>query len=278
MGDVTTYKWRDKRLTDNRNEAPIEYLMINMGEDELQIAYNHCKHMLYNPDYKSPGRMLVLDEIAKQLEYCGAELALRWFKQLTDSQGNLLYSEGNLMTDIRSWLASIPNFDPDKVYRLQDFVDVPPEYKSISITALQNACRDNLGYFAHSKISLAFIFRMGLYFKPQELEEFDSYTLGHTLQEKFDILKYQLGLKDSVELKPSPSGLTEQEFRDMIHLKKLKGFSRCKYSEMSTSQLETLRKKVLYAFEEEILYQISVWKELMRQIEEVVEYKHYKLD
>jgi hypothetical protein len=47
---------------------------------------------------------------------------------------------------------------------------------------------------------------------------------------------------------------------------------------MSTSQLETLRKKVLYAFEEEILYQISVWKELMRQIEEVVEYKHYKLD
>ena len=64
----------------------------------------------------------------------------------------------------------------------------------------------------------------------------------------------------------------------MIHLKKLKGFSRCKYSEMSTSQLETLRKKVLYAFEEEILYQISVWKELMRQIEEVVEYKHYKLD
>ena len=29
---------------------------------------------------------------------------------------------------------------------------------------------------------------MGLYFKPQELEEFDSYTLGHTLQEKFDIV------------------------------------------------------------------------------------------
>ena len=277
MSQLDTYKWRDRRLTNDRTEVAAEYKMVDMSQDELQHAYNHCKHMLYNTDHNNLGRMLVLDEISKQIEYCGAELALRWFKQLKDDKGNPLYTEDNLMIDLRSWLSSIPDYDENKIYRLQDFVEVPPEYKGVSIKALQSACRDNLGYFSHAKISLSFIYRMGLYFNSQELSDISNYTYGNTLKEKFDVLKYQLGLKEDAPLKADPSGLTEQEFRDMIHLKKLKGFQRCKYSEMTTSQLETLRRKVLYAFEEEVLFQISVWKELMKQIEEVATYKHYIL-
>lgn len=277
MGDIQTYKWKDKRLTPDRSEVAAEYNMIDMGEYELQHAYDHCKHMLYNTDRNNLGRMLVLDEISQQLEYCGAELALRWFKQQTDAQGNLLWTEDNLMINLRTWMASIPNYDESKVYRLQDFLDVPPEYKSISIKALKDACRDSLGYFNHSKLSLSFIYRLGIYFKPEELADIDRRTLSNTLQEKFDVLKYQLGLKDDVKLKANPSGLTEAEFREMIHLKKHKGFQKCKYSEMTTSQLETLRKKVLYAFEEEVLYQVETWKTLMKQIQEVAEYKHYNL-
>lgn len=275
MNRLENYVWRDSRLTNDRNEKQVEYKLIDMGEYELQTAYDHCKHMLYNSDVKNPGRMLVLDQISKQINDCGAELALRWFKSLTDKDGNLLYSDMSLMTDLRSWVRDLPK---DREYRLQDFVQVPPDYKAVTINSLMDAARDNLGYFDYSKISFAFIFRLGIYFTPSELDEMENFTYGHTMKEKFDILKLQLGLKDDIELRSSATGLTEQEFRDMIHLKKLKGFQKCKYSELTTGQLETLRRKVLFAFEEEVLKQVKTWKTLMSQIEEVAKYKGYQLN
>ena len=272
---LENYVWRESRLTNDRKEKQIEYKLINMEEYELQTAYNHCKHMLYNSDVKNPGRMLILDQISKQINDCGAELALRWFKSLRDKDGDPLYTDTSLIIDLRSWIKDLPT---DKEYRLQDFIKVPVDYKGVTINSLINAAKDNLGYFDHSKISFAFIFRLGIYFTPKELDEMNDFTQGNTLQEKFNILKIQLGLNDAIELKSSPKGLTEQEFRDMIHLKKLKGFQRCKYSEMATGQLETLRRKVLFAFEEEVLRQINTWKILMSQIEEVAEYKQFNLN
>ena len=273
---IESYVWKDRRLTEDRTEKAAEYKMVDMADYELQQAYNHCKHMLYNNDPNNPGRTLVLDMISEQLEYCGAELALRWFKSLTDDNGNLLYSNDSLLTDIRNWLSTAPERS-GTVYRLHDFVKVHPDFNSVSIDALIKACRDSLGFIDLSKISFSFIYRLGIYFTADELKEMNSYTCGHGLQEKFDILKYQLGLKDEVVLKANPNGLTEQQFRDMIHLKKQKGFTKCKYSELTTGQLETLRKKVLYSLEDEVLFQVNIWTTLMKQIKEVVEYKHYTI-
>lgn len=273
---IESYRWKDKRLTEDRKEKAAEYRMVDMEDYELQQAYNHCKHMLYNNDPNNPGRTLVLDMISEQLEYCGAELALRWFKTLTDDNGNYLYSNDSLMSDIRNWLSTVPE-DDKMTYRLQDFVKVHPDYRGVSIDALIKACRDSLGFIDLSKISFSFIYRLGIYFTPDELKEMNNYTFGHGLQEKFEILKYQLGLKDDVTLKANPNGLTEQQFRDMIHLKKHHGFTKCKYSELTTSQLETLRKKVLYDLEDEVLYQVNIWTTLMKQIKEVAEYKKYTI-
>lgn len=267
---LENYVWRESRLSSDRNEKQIEYKLIDMGEYELQAAYDHCKHMLYNPDIKNPGRMLILDQISKQINDCGAELALRWFKSLADKDGNLLYSSMSLLLELRSWIKNLPQ---TKEYRLQDFVKVPLDYKGVTINSLIEACKDNLGYFDYSKISFAFLYRLGIYFTPKELDEMENFTAGNTMHEKFEILKIQLGLKENIVLKSSPKGLTEQEFRDMIHLKKHKGFQKCKYSELTTSQLETLRRKVLFSLEEEILKQVKTWKVLMSQIEEVAEYK-----
>lgn len=274
MSKLENYVWKDARLSKDRTEKQIEYKLIDMGEYELQTAYTQCKHMLYNTDVKNLGRMLVLDQISKQIEMCSAELALRWFKSLTDKDGNCLYSDFSLITDLRNW---VRNFNHDKEYVLSDFVKVPLDFKNVKINSLIEAAKDSLGYFDHSKISLAFILRLGIYFTPKELDEMKNFTNGNTLQEKFEVIKMQLGLKSDMQLKSSPKGLTEQEFRDMIHLKKNKGFQKCKYSELSSNQLETLRKKVLFAFEEEVLRQINTWKTLMSQIEEVAEYKQFKL-
>lgn len=276
--ELDTYVWKEAKLTNNPDEVAVSYKLMDMEEEHLNIAYNHCKHMLYNTDTKNPGRMIVVNNIAQQINNCGAELALRWFKTLKDKDGNVLYTDSSLMSDLRNWLASTPEKTNNKIYTLQDFVQVPPDFKNVTIEAMQEACTDTLGLFDHSKITFSFLFRLGVYFTSRELNEIENFTESNTLQEKFDVLKIQLGLKDDAVIQANPRGLSEQEFRDMIHMKKMKGHQKCKYSELTTSQLETLRHKVLYAFENQVIKQARTWTTLMRQIEEVAEYKKFKLD
>lgn len=279
INKLKTYKWKDKKLTNNANEVQAEYRLIDMDDNQLNIAYSQCKQMLYNTDYQNPGRMIILEQIQNQLSYINAELALRWFKTLTDAVGNIIYSETNLLTDIREWILAVGGKIEDaKNYKLKDFVQVPPEFKSVNIETLMMACRDALGYFNHSKITYPFIYRLGIYFTHKELlESSDQIPDKNDLKSRFTLLKTQLNIKDTIELKANPSGLKESEFRDMMHLKRLKGPKKCKYSELSTSQLTTLRDKVLYALEDQVTRQSTVWKILMSQIEEVAEYKGYKL-
>lgn len=273
---VESYIWKDRRLSNDRTEKQVAYKLIDMDEYSLNKAYEHCKNMLYNQDVANPGRMTVLDIINEQFNYCRAELALRWFTSLQDKDGNLVYSKQSLLSDIRAWLLSVPPCE-DGSYTLQDFLSVPPDFKTVTIDSLMKLCRETAPLFDHSKITIGFICDLGIYFTQRELKDLDNYTVGHTLEEKLDVVKTQLRLKDDVKIRINPSGLTEQEFRDIIHLKKMNRFKRCKYSELTTSQLETLTKKVLYHFEDKVLFQIKVWKNLMSQIEEVAAYKNYKL-
>lgn len=276
---LKTYKWKDKKLTKDPNEIQAEYKLIDMTDYQLNIAYSQCKQMLYNTDEQNPGRMIVLNTIQEQLDYISAELALRWFKTLKDSVGQLLYTETNLISDIREWIMAVGgSLNNENQYKLKDFVQVPPEFKNVKIDILTKACRDALGYFNHSKITYSFIYSLGIYFTHQELKESeDLISDKNDIQERFNILKLQLGLKDDAKLKANPAGLKESEFRDMIHLKRNKGPKKCKYSELSTSQLVTLRDKVLYSLEDLVNKQSQIWKILMQRIEEVAEYKGYKL-
>lgn len=276
---LKTYKWKDKKLTNNVNENQVEYKLIDMDENQLNIAYSQCKQMLYNTDFQNLGRMIILEQIQNQLNYINAELALRWFKTLKDSIGNIIYSETNLLTDIREWIIAIGGkLEDAKNYKLKDFVQVPPEFKNVNVELLMMACRDALGYFNHSKITYPFLYRMGIYFTYKELQESSDKVPDKTdLKTRFLLLKTQLNLKESTELKANPAGLKESEFRDMIHMKRLKGPKKCKYSELTTSQLTTLRDKVLYSLEDQITQQSVVWRRLMQQIEEVAQYKKFIL-
>ena len=277
MNKLETYIWKDKRLSNSKEQA--EWRLIDMGEDQLKQCYQHCKNMLYNNSPNNLGRMLVLDLLDEQIEKCGAELAFRWFKSLRDANGNLVYSDESLMSELREMIPLETDMDyvKGKKYKLQDYFTVPAEFKTVDIKLLQDACRDKLGYFDHSKITMRFLNRLGIYLTHAELNEMNNYTQGHTLKEKFEVIKRQLGL-DEFDLRANPNGLTEQEFRDMIHIKTRKGTNKCKYSEMSTNQLKVLRKKVLYALEDEVLVQIKLWETLLKQIEEVAEYNHINLE
>lgn len=279
--DINSYVWKDARLTHNRDEKQVETRLVDMDEDQLQMVYNHCKEMLYNPDPKNAGRMIIIDQIAKQLDYCGAELALRWFKTIQDKDGNYIYSNETLMSELRSWTDGC---DPSENYTLKDLVQVPAEYRNVSLNSLQLACRDALGSFDHSKITHSFIYKMGIFLTQEELREIDSDLKdqglnpdNYTLQTKIENhIKLPLNVLN-VDLKVNPKGLSGTEFRDMINIKHLKGYRMCKYSVLTTSQLRTLRSKVLCALEDRTKWQAKKWKEIMSQIEEVAKYKHFKL-
>lgn len=281
MSKLDTYVWKDARLTHNKAETQLQTKMVDMDEDQLQMIYDHCKEMLYNTDPSNLGRMIVIDQIVKQLDYCGAELALRWFKTLQDQKGNYIYSNETLMSELRSWMSE---FESDDSYTLKDFVSVPAEYRNVKITSLQLACRDALGSFDHSKITHSFIYNMGIFLTQEELKEIDDDLRAaglnpdlYTLQAKINNhIKLPLSVMN-VELRVNPKGLSGTELQDMINLKRIRGWKMCKYSSLSTSQLRTLRSKVLCALEDRTKHQAKKWKEIMGQIEEVAKYKHFKL-
>lgn len=283
MKDINSYEWKDRRVTNDRNEKQISIKLITMDNDQLQSCYNICKDMLYNSDPKLPGRMIVINNIEQQKEKCVAERCLRWFMQLQNSDQKYIYPTAEaVMTDLRSWAKE---FNADDNTMLKEFLEIPPEYKNVRVTTLEQACRDALGAFDHSKISFSFIYDLGIYLTQEELREIDDDLRNagknpddYTLQMKIDRhVKVPLGIRDA-EIKINPHGLTLTEFHDMINMKHYKGYRMVKYSNLSTSQLVTLSTKVLYALEEKIKFQARGWKERMAQIEEVANHLGYKLN
>ena len=112
---------------------------------------------------------------------------------------------------------------------------------------------------------------MGIFLTQEELREIDSDLKdqglnpdNYTLQTKIENhIKLPLNVLN-VDLKVNPKGLSGTEFRDMINIKHLKGYRMCKYSVLTTSQLRTLRSKVLCALEDRTKWQAKKWKEIMK--------------
>ena len=287
MSNINSYVWRDARLTHDKNEQQVETKLVDMDEDQLQMVYSHCKEMLYNTDSKNEGRLVLIDKLNEQYDKCGAELALRWFKTLINSAtGVPLYTSDSLYREIQEWVKSIPDYKDEEKYQLKHILEVPASYGNVLIKDLMDACKDALGIFNHSKITYSFIYsQLGVYLTQEELKEIDKdLTIAGldpekiTLQAKIENhVKLPLGLMNT-EVKINPKGLTGSELRDLVNMKKYKGYRACKYSELTTSQLQTLRSKVLFALEQRTALQAKKWKEIMTQIEEVAKYKKYKLN
>jgi len=287
MSNINSYVWRDARLTHDKNEQQVETKLVDMDEDQLQMVYSHCKEMLYNTDSKNEGRLVLIDRLNEQYDKCGAELALRWFKTLINSAtGAPLYTSDSLYREIQGWTKSIPNYNDKEKYQLKHILEVPASYGNVLISDLMDACKDALGIFNHSKITYSFIYsQLGVYLTQEELKEIDKDLIiagldpeKITLQAKIENhVKLPLGLMNT-EVKINPKGLTGTELRDLVNMKKFKGYRACKYSELTTSQLQTLRSKVLFALEQRTTLQAKKWKEIMTQIEEVAKYKKYKLN
>ena len=134
------------------------------------------------------------------------------------------------------------------------------------------ACKDTLGKFNKQHITKAFIIKQGIWFTSEELNDFKEIDKLRTIPEIIKTIKSRFGLDMKTNLWLKSTGLNYEQFRGMMNIKINK-----KYSELTTNQLETLKNKILFAFEESVFFQINTWKILMSQIEEVCESKQFKL-
>jgi hypothetical protein len=272
---LETYIWKRKKVlsTDNFSQETVK--IMDMSSNDLVEAYQHCKNMLYNDSKLDPGRYFVLDKISNQILHCGAELAVRWFCALENEDKTLKYSKFTLLSEIRDLLEKYKHlFEEDHTLRLQDlYKGIPSEFNSIPINLILKSCSDTLGKFDKKHITQNFIIKQGVWFTPEEIRDFSTIEKLKTMDERLHLIKERLGLSFSAELRVKPTGLNYAQFRAMIGLKTNK-----KYSELTTLQLETLRNKILFILEESVIFHINQWTTLMKQIEEVSEYKQIKIN
>lgn len=275
MSNINSYIWKDKKIVVNKTTVcQNEIKMIDMSETELNDAYQHCKNMLYNNSKYDPGRYLVLDEISTQINNCAAELAIRWFCQLTDDLNNFKYSRFSLLSEIKTLIDPLKKIYPENhIFRLQDlYSGIPTDFTGITIDSIIKGCKDTLGKFNKKHITKSFIVKQGIWFTPEEMNDFKTVEKLKTTDEILKTIKERLGLTMSTDLRIKSSGLNYNQFRSMINLKINK-----KYSELTTNQLEILKNRILFTLEEDIFFHIKNWQTLMSKIEEVCVYKNYKL-
>ena len=264
---MNTYVWKS-----GKNAKDVK--MIDMSEFELRTAYNHCKNMLYNNSKINPGRFIVLDEISNQINNCTAELAIRWFCQLLDEQGNPKYTRFSLLTEIKMILDTIKDQYPkDKIFRIQDiYSGVPVDFNPITIDSIIKGCKDVLGKLNRKHITKTFIVKQGVWFTSEEFKDFKEIDKLRGIPEIIRTVKERMGLSPDSDLKLKSSGLNYSQFRAMLNIKPNR-----KYSELTTMQLETLKNKILFILEEDVFFHIKQWQDRMGQIEEVMESKGFKL-
>ena len=173
---LNSYIWKDKKVINSDDLSVIQnqIKMIDMSEQDLVKAYQHCKNMLYNNSKVDPGRYSVLTEINQQINNCTDELAIRWFCSLEDESGNIKYSRFTLLNEIKTVYESIKSlYGEDHIFKLQDiYSQLPPDFRPITIDSVIKGCKDTLGKFNKKHITKIFIIKQGIWFTPEEIRDF----------------------------------------------------------------------------------------------------------
>ena len=265
---IFSYMWKGPK---ERNKEQVEKRLVDATEEELSSWYKHCHSMLYSKDRQTPGRYTLLDIIKEQRLSCNAELYLRYIESSpTNPMARHIYL-ANLKEFLNSHLEEIPQESWDKISICSIIPDTPMEFANITIRTVIKACLNNLGLFNKKPLTLTFISKLGLC--PTK-EEIDEYLNDREQHDKLELVRKNLGINSNVKLFMNrKGGLTYSEFRAMFNLR-----NNVRYSDMTSIQLSTLRNKVLFAFEDEVVYKSKIWKEKMQEIEEVAAYKKYNVD
>lgn len=271
--DVETFVWKLARKPDGTQE---EIRLMDATPEQLNKFYKHCNSMLNSTDKLNPGRKVLLGIINEQREKCNVELFLRRLETgaiCADGKG---YPRYLYLQDLRAFIdAHRDQFPANELKNISIATctsGLPREFERISIDSVLSACLDTLGYFDNKHITFSFILNLGVYLTPAEMKEFTEKDKDGNTRSKLEVIKERLNINPSVRLTVKSSGLNFTELRAMIGLRPKK------YSELTTDQLATLRNKVLFRLENEVMFHIEQWEERIRQIELVAQARGIELD
>ncbi|WP_287385684.1 hypothetical protein [Lachnospira sp.] len=250
--DIKSFVWKGKKVIKNGEIIQDEKRLVDCSDEELKSFYTHCESMLYNNSKDNPGRYVVLELIHDQISKCNAELFIRWLEKSRDT------SRFVFLTTLRDLLNNNPQIDPKENTVAIAVGDCPKEFQNIKINTALEACLDTLGKFSKSHITLSFLLKQGVYLTEDDLKNIPKNA------NKVEYIRGCLDLKPTVNIYVSSKGLTLDQMKAMITLRNRK------YSELSTTQLETLRNRILFALEDDVRTHIKQWEERERQIKLVL--------
>jgi hypothetical protein len=274
---IEEYIWKGEKILVNDQYVQNETKMVDMTENQLQVAYTHCKNMLYNTNKLSPGKYLILDNLENQLKKCNTELAIRWFCQLKDTYGKNLYTKFTLTNEINNFIeANSHIYKKTSKIRLKDIYNgIPVDFQDITIDYFIEGCMEKAGKIETKYLNNKLFENYGIWFTTKELKDFkETGQYDGDIDELFIVVKKILKIPHYVNLNMNPSGLSYNEFRSIYDLFKTKNK---KYTDLTTLQLTTLRNKIIFNLRDIVKYNIKKWEGLLCQITEVAIEKKYNL-
>lgn len=266
--DINTYIWKgNKTIGDDKKYQQSETRLVDMNNFELSKCYNHCKAMLFNKSNQNPGRHLVLEIIKDQKNRCGVELFLRHLEQDRNmSRFTLRGLIGDYLSENKEF------FDEGYIPKMKDIFDgMPNEYEFLSLDVLMDGCLDKLGVLNKKHLTRTFILRQGIWLTSEEANDLIEFKDGKQ-RDRLEVIRERFNLKPVDKLFINSKGMDYSQMRAMLNLK-----PNIKYTNLTTIQLNTLRNKILFNFEEVVHRHITAWEGRMAQIEKVAEYKGFIL-
>lgn len=259
------WKGRKERLENGETVQEVVNLM-DASEEQLRRFYAHCNSMLYNPDHKNPGRRPLLVIIQQQRNQCGVELYLREEESRGNSRYPILESINKVIRD-----SGMTQEDLRMCTLSKFFQGLPAQYNDLPIKLVQDGCLQKLGKFDRSHITLTFILKQGLRLTTEEEQELTEYDEVGKQIPYVDVVRQKQNIGDHMKIKMNTRGLTYTQLRAMLSLKPRN------YSELTTEQLRTLRNRILFSLEDDVLFHIAQWEERLDQILEVCQIRDIEL-
>lgn len=270
--DVNNFVWKGPKKFVNGKRVQEEFKLIDASEDELKRCYAHCQSMLNSTDKDDPGRYELINIIRDQEVRCNAELYMRYLRK-----------QGIIPLDFRKSLTDYLNTDevkeqlPRSAYSkvsVNHLIEIPDEYKNLSVDIVLSACLSALGVFKRKHITNNFLTKLGLWFTKDEIKDYLSRKDddGKPMDRLQQVIE-NLDLRPDTKLHTDYNGgLSYLEFRAMYNLKN------DRYENISEIALNTLKNKVLPRLEDEAHKQAELWEQKIKEIKQVCEIKNIALE
>lgn len=162
---------------------------------------------------------------------------------------------------------------PDNTSISVIFTNLDPQFNSITINDLFNACFDRLGVINRKIVTNQFIYSVGIWLTDEELRDLTEYDNDGKIKDRREIIKERLFIASPVRLRINSEGFSYAELRSLIQMGDFP-----KVTSLPTIALKALRDKVLILLDADVDYHITKWTTLLNDIKRVAEYKNWQVE